>query len=228
MNKEHKRGLRGKGFYIILFLCAAAIGVSSYVIFTGDKEKLPEAAGVELHETQTEQTTSEPTTRDKSTEKELSLPKTPTNAGVKKENTTEAAAEPYWLRPVSGAVSRSFSGDTLVYSSTLGDWRTHNGTDFVCPVGTEVKAIGKGVVTEVSAEGISGMTVKVEHAGGYTAVYANLDENAMCKVGDEVNAGDVIGKVGKTMLSEIGEQEHLHLEVLKSSQYIDPMSLFAE
>ena len=30
----------------------------------------------------------------------------------------------------NGKVSQAFSGNTLVYNPTLGDWRTHNGTDY--------------------------------------------------------------------------------------------------
>lgn len=225
MNQEKKRGWAGKGFYIVLILCAAAIGVSSYVIFNGDDEEIPEPVSAEIRLPAAE---SAETEANKATESAVVLPKTPVSAEKQTEETTEVSAEPVWLRPVEGAVSRSFSGDTLVYSSTLGDWRTHNGTDFAVPVGTEVKAIGKGVVTEVGDKGVLGMSVVVEHAGGYQAVYANLDEEVPIKVGDEVNGGDVIGKVGKTMLTEVGEQEHLHLEVMKSGRYIDPLTLFDE
>ena len=230
MQNEKKGFLAGKGFYIILLLCAAAIGVSSYVIFRGDDQEIPEVnAAVQESETQTLPAAAN--SNDKTTETthstESQKPTVPASSLVTPP-TTEASTKPLWLQPVSGAVSRAFSGETLVYCATLGDWRTHNGVDLACPVGTEVKAIGDGVVTDVSDEGLTGMTVTVEHIGGYTAVYANLDANAMVKKGDALTAGDVLGKVGKTMASEAADQEHLHVEVLKSGRYIDPLMLFGE
>ena len=37
-------------------------------------------------------------------------------------------------------VLNSYSGDELVYSKTLGDWRTHNGVDYAASRGAEVTA----------------------------------------------------------------------------------------
>lgn len=41
-----------------------------------------------------------------------------------------SSAAPASTQPVSGRVLNSYSGDELVYSKTLGDWRTHNGVDY--------------------------------------------------------------------------------------------------
>jgi len=48
----------------------------------------------------------------------------------------------------------------------------------------------------------------------------------LCKTGDEVQAGDVIGRVGNTMTTESVGQEHLHLEVIKNGGFVNPMTLF--
>ena len=37
-----------------------------------------------------------------------------------------------------------------------------------------------------------------------------------------VKAGQEIGKVGNTMLTESMEESHLHIEVIKNGQYQDP------
>ena len=227
MQHENKRWLAGKGFYIILFLCAAAIGISSYVIFAGDREEAPEMVSAEPA-AKDEPTLPVTAEKEEPVKSSLKAPKAVKTGGEKEEETAEVSAAPSWLCPVNGSVSRSFSGETLVYSATLGDWRTHNGVDIVCTVGTEVRSMGNGVVTDISDEGLTGMTVTVEHEGGYTAVYANLDSDVPLKNGDNVKTGDVVGKVGKTMVTEVGEQEHLHLEVMKNGKLIDPMSLFDE
>lgn len=52
-----------------------------------------------------------------------------------------SSAAPASTQPVSGRVLNSYSGDELVYSKTLGDWRTHNGVDYAADRG------GQGLVT---------------------------------------------------------------------------------
>jgi len=89
-----------------------------------------------------------------------------------------------------------------------------------------VKAITKGAVVEVAAEGPLGNAVTVEHAGGIRAVYANLASDVTLKEGDPVEAGTCIGRVGNSMYTENAEQTHLHLEVMRNGSYIDPMLLF--
>ena len=46
-----------------------------------------------------------------------------------------SSAAPASTQPVSGRVLNSYSGDELVYSKTLGDWRTHNGVDYAAEQG---------------------------------------------------------------------------------------------
>ena len=43
--------------------------------------------------------------------------------------------------------------------------------------------------------------------------------------GDELEAGQMIGKIGETM-AETGAETHLHLEVLKGGNYVDPEHYF--
>ena len=43
-----------------------------------------------------------------------------------------SSAAPASTQPFSGRVLNAYSGDELVYSKTLGDWRTHNGVDYAC------------------------------------------------------------------------------------------------
>ncbi len=58
-----------------------------------------------------------------------------------------SSAAPASTQPFSGRVLNAYSGDELVYSKTLGDWRTHNGVDYACAEGSEVSAPCSGKVT---------------------------------------------------------------------------------
>ena len=212
--------MAGKGFYAVLLLCAVAVAVSGYVVFSDDREELPQPVNADLAAT-------EPVAESENREEE-SESETTARPAETQEEAQEAATPITYVRPVAGSVSRSFSGDTLVYSATLDDWRTHNGVDIACETGSEVKAIAGGVVVDVSTEGTLGCAVTVEHAGGFRAVYANLAEEGDLAVGDDVEAGSVVGTVGNTMYGERAEQSHLHLEVMRNERHIDPMLLFDE
>ena len=63
-----------------------------------------------------------------------------------------SSAAPASTQPVSGRVLNSYSGDELVYSKTLGDWRTHNGVDYAASRGAEVTAPAAGKVVETGTD----------------------------------------------------------------------------
>ena len=68
----------------------------------------------------------------------------------------------------------AFSGNELVYSETLGDWRTHNGADYAAPAGQSVCPAKAGKVTSVTEDALWGNVVEVEDANGITWRYCGL------------------------------------------------------
>ena len=79
-----------------------------------------------------------------------------------------SSAAPVSTQPVSGRVLNAYSGDELVYSSTLGDWRTHNGVDYACAQDAQVCAPAAGKVTAVDTDGRWGSVVCIEDSAGRT------------------------------------------------------------
>ena len=77
-----------------------------------------------------------------------------------------SSAAPASTQPVSGRVLNSYSGDELVYSKTLGDWRTHNGVDYAASRGAEVTAPAAGKVVETGTDDKWGPVVAIEDASG--------------------------------------------------------------
>jgi murein DD-endopeptidase MepM/ murein hydrolase activator NlpD len=94
----------------------------------------------------------------------------------------------------------------------------HSGLDFAAPSGTTVFSAGKGVVSFVGTRSGYGNTVEVTHANGLISRYAHLS-GYLSKVGQAVNTGTPIAKVGSTGRST---GPHLHFEVHKASGVTNP------
>ena len=127
------------------------------------------------------------------------------------------------VNPLVGETVAAFSMDELQYSETMGDWRTHDGVDLAADAGTPVCAASSGTVLDVRDDDLMGTTVVISHDGGYDTIYANLQSVPTVEIGDEVTAGQVIGSVGRTALSEAAEPPHLHFGVTKDGEFVDPL-----
>ena len=126
------------------------------------------------------------------------------------------------VAPLIGETVAAFSMEELVYSETLGDWRTHDGMDIAAPLGTQVCAASYGTVTDVRDDDLMGTTVVIAHDDGCDTIYANLQAMPTVGVGDEVTAGQIIGSVGSTALGESALPAHLHFAVTRDGEFIDP------
>ena len=134
-----------------------------------------------------------------------------------------SSAAPASTQPVSGRVLNAYSGDELVYSKTLGDWRTHNGVDYACTQGAAVAAPVAGKVVSAGAEGNWGTVVVLEDAAGRSWRLCGVADPAV-KAGDTVAAGQKLGTVG-TVGCECAEESHIHVEVKQGESYLDPAKL---
>lgn len=98
---------------------------------------------------------------------------------------------------------------------------SHNGLDFIAPLGAPVRASADGVVSvsRISSKGL-GRYVQIRHNGGYATVYAHLSELNVGS-GQRVKRGQVIGKVG---MSGNAFAPHLHYEVRQDSLSLNPIN----
>lgn len=143
-------------------------------------------------------------------------PRTTTPPAESTASAQTAAAPGIWdAKPLA-----AFSGDELVYSATLGDWRTHNGADYAAAEGDAVTPVQPGKVTNVSEDALWGGAVEVTDADGLVWRYCGLTDPEV-KTGDEVSAADTLGKVGQ-IPAELHGEPHVHLECLKDGAYQDP------
>ena len=99
----------------------------------------------------------------------------------------------------------------------------HNGVDLIAPQGDPVLAVADGTVTNVISErkGL-GNVVEITHPGGYVTRYAHLADVRVSR-GQKVQRGRRIASVG---ISGNSFAPHLHFELLKDGQYLDPVDCF--
>jgi len=102
----------------------------------------------------------------------------------------------------------------------------HNAVDIKAPEGTPVYATADGMVRKVKQnheEGVGyGRYIIIDHENGYSTLYSQLSKYNV-KEGKEVKRGDVIGYVGS---SGISTGPHLHYEVMKDGENVDPEKYF--
>lgn len=124
-------------------------------------------------------------------------------------------------------IGQAFDNTALVYSSTHNHWATHEGVDFKVKEGSIVKCVYDGVVKSVETNSYYGAIVVIEHKDGYESVYKLLDQVTL-KVGDKIKRNEKIGIVSKDALAEINDGVHLHFELLKDGQRINPLEFLTE
>ena len=222
-----------KGYYIVLFLCILAVGISGYIFIksaVSEKNSLSDETLSVATTTTVPQSgqTAAPSasardTEDASAGAEAVLPESsvPASTPVGDDDVREAAAS-VRVAPVSGTELLGYSMDKLSYNPTTRDWRTHDGVDLSAVSGTPVKAACAGTVSAVYDDEFLGTTVVISHADGHATHYANLAAAPTVSTGDSVEAGDVIGAVGDTALLETGEESHLHFAVYLYGDPVDP------
>jgi murein DD-endopeptidase MepM/ murein hydrolase activator NlpD len=99
----------------------------------------------------------------------------------------------------------------------------HTGTDFAGAVGTPVRAAARGVVALVDTFYLAGRVIYIDHGEGLVSAYFHLSRQDVA-VGDTVQAGQVIGRVGATGRVT---GPHLHWVVRFGAISVDPLSLLA-
>lgn len=126
--------------------------------------------------------------------------------------------------PVTGRILRRHTPDTLTWWDTLGQYAVHTGIDIAAPLGSPVRAVKDGVICAAYTDDFLGHVMEIRHGNDLTR-YANLAQLPSSVVGRSVGQGEVIGTVGRSALSEAGDEDHLHFEWEQAGILQDPALL---
>ena len=137
-------------------------------------------------------------------------------------NVVETKKEITFVKPTEGDVICEYAKDNLIYSETLKEWITHTAIDIKADKTSVIKASADGIVKSIVNDPRYGLTVVIEHDDGYETVYANLLTAEFVVAGEEVTQGQTIGTVGNTASFESSMECHLHFELIKDGEYLDP------
>lgn len=239
-----KKFVEGKGFYVVVLVCVAAIGVSGFYLLRsvsdpGKPQDAPVSGSASVTITPT------PTPAPSASAKPSPTPSTAPRASASPAPSKppivtvppQASPSPsapvqsvipnrptalVYTWPVNGAVLADFSLEALAYDETMGDWRTHSGIDIAAAPGTSVLAAADGTVSQIYADDLMGTTLVIDHGNGMVSVYANLQSQPAAAEGDVVHTGSIIGAVGTTAIAESGRPGHLHFEMSEDGIAVDP------
>lgn len=228
LNKSNvKTFFRKQGLYVLIFLCVAAAGVTALLTWPSQPPaQNDENTGVSINEG--ERLDDKTAVRTTPTPSPQPSPEPSPTETPQETNKPVSVSSVKLTRPVEGQIINKFSGDSLVSFASLGMWQTHNGVDIKADKDTPVGAALAGTVSEVYANEADGGVVVIAHSDKTHTLYAGLSEMTV-EVGDKVNAGQTIGKIGE-MPSEMDLSYHLHFEYytvkdgIKS--YKDPAKYF--
>ncbi|MDX1628009.1 MAG: M23 family metallopeptidase [Fulvivirga sp.] len=116
--------------------------------------------------------------------------------------------ELFFFSPISGFVSAPYQVK-----------EGHYGVDIVAKKNEPVKAIADGTVIMASWTQDSGYVIAIQHRGNLISVYKHNAE-LLKKVGNFVNAGEIISIIGNT--GDLTDGPHLHFELWYNGNSLNP------
>ena len=120
------------------------------------------------------------------------------------------------ITPTRGYITSGYTKSRM--HPLLNFARPHKGLDIVANTGTPIMAAAKGRVKYVGRDNDYGLMVEIDHGYGLVTRYAHASAT-LVRLGQHVERGDLIAKVGQTGLA-VGP--HLHYEVLVNGRPTDP------
>lgn len=128
-----------------------------------------------------------------------------------------------WIAPADGPLTSGFGGrDNPTGSGAQNHW----GVDLAPGCDAPIRAAADGSVTNAGPASGFGNWIVIDHGGGVQTVYGHMyDDGVLVRAGDQVKAGQQIGKIGSN-----GDSTgcHLHYETHVNGDKVDPEAFMDE
>ncbi len=118
--------------------------------------------------------------------------------------------------PTNGRITSKFGNRRDPFTKRIS---FHTGIDIANSSGTNIMASAPGTVTFAGSKGAYGKTIIIDHGYGTQTLYAH-NRQILVKVGEKVERGQVISKMGSTGRST---GTHLHFEIHKNGKQTNPL-----
>ena len=235
MKTDAKKNLLAASLYIDLaVMIVTVVSVTVLSVAKKAKETLPTPAPTESTEAETDTNGEEPTSKpteptDAPTEPKPTEPQSSSSSTGSDEPADAPAPDPLpdsFTLPVNGYISKGYEPDLPVWSTTMEDYRIHDGIDVICEDDAEVYVCADGTVESIYEDPLMGYAITVYHGGGLRSTYMGLsgDYPQSVGTGTRVNKGQVLGWVGDTALIECAEPTHLHFVMTLDEETVDPQN----
>ena len=218
MSTKNKKGPNGSVYLALSLSILLVVCVGIYSLVVNMFAEVPDLNGDDKLRDFVSGKTSKNEITDNSVESDYEIP----NIYDSKE--VDATPTPVYTLPCNGNIIKEYSGDDLVFSKTMNDYRAHTGIDIASNVGDTVLCFSDGTVESITDDPLMGKTIVIDHGNNLKSVYQNLADDipSDITVGAKVKTGQVIAAVGDTSLIECAEDTHLHFEILEAGKYISP------
>lgn len=130
------------------------------------------------------------------------------------------------LWPITGNVIMNYSMDTTIYFQTLAQYKCNPALIIAGKVGDEVFCAANGIVTDISENEETGLTVTTNVGDGYYIVYGQLNKKDLTvEVGDSIGEGNVLSTLAEPTKYYVVEGCNLYFQVLDGENTVNPMLL---
>ena len=145
------------------------------------------------------------------------------NSNLVENNITELEEkELEFQAPVIGEIIKDFAIENLIYSTTLEEWTTHSGIDIKAEKTSVVAAAESGTVESIKNDPRFGLSITISHGDGFKTIYSNLLTTEFVSENEVVEKGQTIATVGETASFEVADESHLHFEIYKDGNPVNP------
>ncbi len=219
--------LSGKGFYLVLAVGIAAVGISAWSAASTIIEVEENLTSSYHSLVPAPQQSSQPSTNvgQNVSDVEDTRSEVSSKAPVSSAESTSSKAPSFAMPLENATIGKGYSDKTLQYSKTFGDMRLHLGIDVNAKEGSNVLLPAKGTIKNITEDKLWGNMITVDHGSGITVIYCGI-KNVSVNVGEKLSAGVKLGQVG-VVPSECADESHIHVAVMKDGKYIAPTDLLS-